>query len=155
MKIPDETTERARRVPIATIGKPIPGLRPQGNDLVSPCPWCGDGDDRFWINTQKNIWGNRCSCAPVKGADSIEFAKSWLKCDFEEAVYTVLKEPPPKKANGHDRDEPAAKKVVVERYDYHDENGKLLFQVERVQYKKPDGSWVLSNIKPKKTFRQR
>src|SRR5258708_30260012 len=78
MTIPQELIDRARAVPIEDIA-PIAGLRRQGNGLVSPCPWCGKGKDRFWINKPKNIWGNRCGCHPVDGADGIEFVKLRFK----------------------------------------------------------------------------
>jgi hypothetical protein len=56
-----------------------------------------------------------------------------------------------------DRTEDAtSKKVVAERFDYHDETGTLLYQIERVEFRNPDGSFVLADEgKRKKTFRTR
>jgi hypothetical protein len=51
---------------------------------------------------------------------------------------------------------PAPKKIVVARFDYCDENGDLLFQITRVEYQNPDGSFVLGKHgKRKKDFPQR
>ena len=62
-------------------------------------------------------------------------------------------EPPPK-PNGKARAEP--KKIVAERFDYPDADGKLLLQVERVEFLKADGTFVITkDSKSKKTFRQR
>lgn len=40
-------------------------------------------------------------------------------------------------------------------YEYCDENGAVLFAKDRIQFQKPDGTFVLKDGKPKKTFRQR
>jgi len=48
------------------------------------------------------------------------------------------------------------KKIVADRFDYHDETGALLYQVERIEFQNPDGSFVLADTgKRKKTFPQR
>ena len=73
--------------------------------------------------------------------------------DFKAACTMLTGEPPPK-PNGKARAEP--KKIVAERFDYPDADGKLLLQVERVEFLKADGTFVITKDgKSKKTFRQR
>ena len=124
-------------------------LRLQGKELVGPCPRCG-GDDRFAVNTAKQIFN--CRGCGAKG-DVIDLVMFLDGCDFHAARVTLAGEPPPK-PNGKD---PAAeaKKIVTARFDYSDEAGNLLFQVERVEFQNADGSFVLKDGKRKKTFRQR
>ena len=75
--------------------------------------------------------------------------------DFIAACTTLAGEPPPDaKPNGKDR-AAEARKIVVAQFDYLDESGRLLFQVERVEYRNADGSFQMKDGKRKKTFRQR
>jgi hypothetical protein len=101
MLTPDEI-ERAKQVPIGSVAHL--SLNCRGHELLGPCPWCGQGEDRFWVNVPKNIWGNRCGCHPEEGADGIEFAKSWFKCEFAEAV---------ERLNGGLNGHPVADKVKI------------------------------------------
>jgi hypothetical protein len=125
-------------------------------ERCGPCPVCG-GTDRFSINLKKQVWNCRI-CG--RGGDIIKLVRHLDGSDFKEAVATLAGEPrqaaapscPPKAAPSA----PAHKKIVVARFDYRDENGGLLFQVERVEYYNPDGSFVLGKHgKRKKDFPQR
>jgi hypothetical protein len=60
----------------------------------------------------------------------------------------------PFKPNGHAK-EPRARKVVASRFDYEDETGAILYQVERKEFQNHDGSFVQDGKKRKKTFSQR
>jgi len=61
-----------------------------------------------------------------------------------------------RRPNGKGRTSPEHKTVVVARFDYVGADGELKFQVERVEFKNPDGSFVLTaEGKHKKTFWQR
>jgi hypothetical protein len=125
-------------------------LRRQGTELVGPCPRCG-GDDRFAININKQVFNCRGCGAAGDVIDLVMFLDS---CDFVHAGTTLAGEPPPK-ANGKN---PAieAKKIVAACFDYSDEAGNLLFQVERIEFQNADGTFVLAKDgKRKKTFRQR
>jgi putative DNA primase/helicase len=137
--------EKARAVPIeaelARRGVPLQG---RGPERAGPCPACG-GADRFSINTAKQVWN--CRGCEAKGKGTIDLVKFLDGCNFLEAVETIAGEPRPGAA---------PKKVVAERFDYHDETGTLLYQIERVEFRNPDGSFVLADGgKRKKTFRQR
>jgi hypothetical protein len=139
---------RARNVPIESEIERR-GIKLNGkNERAGPCPKCG-GDDRFSINVKKGVWNCR-GCGV--GGDVIDLVQ-WLDgVDFIPAATTLAGEPP--KPNGKD---PAAeaKKIVAARFDYCDEAGKLLFEVERIEFQNADSSFVLKDGKRKKTFRQR
>ena len=112
-----------------------------------PCPKCG-GDDRFAINVKKQLF----NCRGCKtGGDIIDFVR-WLDdVGFVEAC-TTLAGPPP---NGKDRTAAEPRRVCVAIYPYHDEDGVLLFKVERHEYRYPDGSFVRKDGKRKKEFVQK
>ncbi|WP_099863788.1 AAA family ATPase [Pararhizobium haloflavum] len=62
------------------------------------------------------------------------------------------------KPAGRKKEHPAdgAKKELVKSWDYTDENGAVLYQTLRYQFKKPDGTWRLGEDgKPEKTYMQR
>jgi putative DNA primase/helicase len=140
---------RARAVPIyGLIRRHRIQLRGSGVELVGPCPRCG-GDDRFSINTTKNVWNCRqCS----KGGDVIDLEMFLNGGDFNAACEKLTGEPPPK-SNGKARG--AARKVVVAQYDYFNVDGALHYAVERIKYQKQDGSFIQKDGKDDKTFRQK
>jgi putative DNA primase/helicase len=101
-----------------------------GNERSGPCPVCG-GTDRFSINVKKQLWNCR-HCG--KGGDVIALVRH---LDARPA-------------------QPSAKRIVVARFDYHDAHGAVVYQVERVEYQNPDGSYVPGKDgKRKKDFPQR
>jgi putative DNA primase/helicase len=74
----------------------------------------------------------------------------WLDgSTFPEACTTLAGEKP-KKATGA-----KVSKIVVASFEYHDEQGNVLFVVDRVQFQNSDGTWVLKEGKPEKKFPQR
>ena len=146
-----EWIERARNVPIEQVID-ARGIKLRGKiERIGPCPKCG-GDDRFSINIRKQVF----HCRGCKlGGDVIELVRHLDGVDFIGACTTLAGEPAPNKANGKDRTGSEAKKVVVATYDYHDQNGAVVFVKDRVQFQKADGTFVLKDGKPDKTFRQR
>jgi hypothetical protein len=75
VRIQDEVARR--------VGK----LRRQGrHSFVGPCPVCG-GDDRFAINTKKQLWNCR-GCGV--GGDVIDFVRHVDGCNFESAITTLI-----------------------------------------------------------------
>jgi hypothetical protein len=144
--------QRAKAVPIEReIERRGFKLRRVGLERVGACPKCG-GDDRFAINIKKQVFNCR-GCGI--GGDVIQLVEHLDGVDFNAAC-TTLAGPLPKangKANGKDAtDRP--KKVVVATFEYLDQNGGVAFAVDRIQFQKPDGSYVLKDGKPGKTFRQ-
>ena len=140
----DAWIERARNTRIEEIARQR-GIKLNGKTKhTGPCPKCG-GIDRFSINTRKGLWNCRvCD----RGGDVIAFVEHFDGIDFNAACEALTGEPPPRaKPNGHngkDHATPVPKKVVVGRFDYTDADGRLLFQVERVEFQNPDGSFVLA-----------
>ena len=49
----------------------------------------------------------------------------------------------------------AQKKIIAAEYSYHNADGALAFVVERIEYQKADGSFVMKDGKRKKSFLQR
>jgi hypothetical protein len=148
----DAWIAKARAVPIeAEIERR--GIKLNGNKIerCGPCPVCG-GNDRFSINIKKGVWNCR-GCAV--GGDTIELVKHLDSVDFITACTTLTGEPPPpkKKANGHAND--SSKKVVVATFEYQDQNGNVVFAVDRIQFQRSDGVYVLKDGKPDKVFRRR
>jgi RecA-family ATPase len=150
--------QKAKSVPIESeIARRGITLKGNGAEREGPCPKCG-GRDRFSINVKEQAWNCR-GCKTKKNTGDVIGLVQWLDgCNFVQAVEVLAGEPAPK-ANGHAAPPTAkanSKDVVVERYDYQDESGKLLSQAERVERQNHDGSFVLvENGKRQKTFRQR
>jgi hypothetical protein len=147
----DSWVERARNVPIEREIERR-GIKLNGNKIerCGPCPLCG-GDDRFSINTAKQVFNCR-GCGI--GGDVIKLVEHLDGSDFITACSSLAGEPPPpkaKKANGKDN----ASKIVVAEFPYHDENGNIVFVVDRIEHQNPNGSFVLKDGKHQKTFRQR
>ena len=111
-----------------------------GRERVGPCPKCG-GDDRFSINTKKQVWNCRgCS----KGGGVIDLVEHLDDVGFAQACETLTGEPPP-----------IAKKRIAE-FRYPDETGTLEFAVERIEYRDAVGNPVLTKDgKHKKSFAQK
>ena len=127
------------------------GIKLRGKvERAGPCPKCG-GDDRFSINTAKQVFNCRGCGADGDVIDLVRFLDG---VEFVEAC-TTLAGKPPAKVNGKDH-AIEAREVCTATFTYHDESGTALFMVGRLQYRNLDGSFVLNKDgKPKKTFRQK
>jgi hypothetical protein len=148
---PDHRLEEARAARIedevARRGIKLRG----GNERSGPCPVCG-GDDRFSINVKKQLWNCR-GCQ--RGGDVIALVRHLDGVGFEDAVETLAGRPAVKRLDAKPA-QPSAKRIVVARFDYHDAHGAVVYQVERVEYQNPDGSYVPGKDgKRKKDFPQR
>ena len=78
--------ERARAVRIADeIARRGIHLRGRGTERVGPCPKCG-GEDRFSINTKKDLWHCR-GCE--RGGDVLDLAQHLDGGSFRNAVETL------------------------------------------------------------------
>jgi hypothetical protein len=125
------------------------GIKLNGKvERTGPCPKCG-GDDRFSINTNKQVF----NCRQCGGrGDVIALVQFLDGTEFIEAC-TTLAGPPPA-TNGKDV-APTARAILTDKYIYRDESGAVLFAVGRYEYQNSDGSFVLKNGKHKKSFRQK
>ena len=149
----DNWVAAARAVPIGDVlaGRGIRLNTGSKKEPHGPCPRCG-GDDRFYIRIKQERFFCR-QCTP-SGGDVINLVQWFDGCDFLAACETLTgKRPPPRKGNGLAG--AAAHKIVVAEFQYEDESGNLLFAVERLEYLRADGGYVLKDGKRKKTFRQK
>jgi hypothetical protein len=147
----NDWVRRARGVPIETeIERRGIKLRRIGLERVGACPKCG-GDDRFAINMQKQVFNCR-GCGI--GGDVISLVEALDGVDFNTACTQLTGQPPPK-ANGKANGKDTSKKLVVKTFPYPDESGNVLFAVDRIEFQKTDGSFVLKDGKHDKVFRQR
>jgi hypothetical protein len=119
-------------------------------ERCGPCPKCG-GDDRFAINTKKQVFN--CRGCGAHG-DTIALVQFLDDANFAHACEALTGERPPK-PNGKGKHTGGLTKVVAAEYPYHDGNGELAFVVERIEYVNADGSFVMKDGKRKKTFRQK
>jgi hypothetical protein len=148
----EDWVNRARAVPIEgeIDRRGIKLIRRGIAEFVGPCPICG-GDDRFAINTKKQVF--HCRGCDV-GGDVIKLVEHLDGVDFPTACTTLTGEPPPK-ANGKNRTT-NARKIVVAEYPYRDEGGNVVFVVDRIEFQNIDGSYVLKDGgKRHKIFQQR
>lgn len=67
-------------------------LRRTGTEFIGPCPVCG-GEDRFGVNTRKDIWLCRAS---GRGGDAIALVQYLDGADFLGACETLTGHPPPR-----------------------------------------------------------
>ncbi len=96
IRLPSATITRARSIPIENIINER-GIKLRGKiDRAGPCPRCG-GDDRFAINTKKQVWLCR-GCAP-KGGDGIKLVQHLDDISFPEACEQLSGETFSSKAN--------------------------------------------------------
>jgi hypothetical protein len=149
----EDWVERARAVPIEDeIGRRGINLTRQGiAEFVGPCPKCG-GDDRFAINTKKQVF--HCRGCDV-GGNVIKLVEHLDGVDFATACATLTNRDPAPKANGRDYTK-KPRKIVVAEYIYRDEAGSVVFAVDRIEFQNPDGSYVLKDDgKRHKIFPQR
>jgi RecA-family ATPase len=120
-------TDRARAVPIESeIARRGIKLRRQGVEFVGPCPVCGDGDDRFSINTTKQVFNcRRCG----KGGDVIDLVQHLDGSDFPTARDKLAGEPAQTKlkSNGHT----ASAQPKLTRWVYKREDGTPYLGVTR------------------------
>jgi putative DNA primase/helicase len=146
--------DKARGVPIELeLDRRGVKLRRVGAEQIGPCPKCG-GDDRFAVNTKKGVFN--CRCCGAKG-DVIRLVQFLDGTDFNAACTTLTGQPPPK-ANGKRNSKDAAEKlriIVVATFEYRDRDGNVLFAVDRIEFQKRDGGFVLKDGKRDKVFRQR
>jgi hypothetical protein len=142
---------RARTVPIADEASKH-GIQLNGKtDRYGPCPKCG-GEDRFSVNVKKGVFNCRgCGAA----GDVIALVEFLHGVDFKHACETLTGEPPPK-ANGEGGIAQGwPEKIVAAEHRYHDADGTLCFVIERIEYQKADGSFVMKDGKRQETFRRK
>jgi hypothetical protein len=117
-----------------------------GVDRCGPCPKCG-GDDRFSINTTKQIFN--CRGCDV-GGDVIAFVQHVDGVDFAHACQTLTGEPRPNGKRYY-----ATIKQTTATFEYRDESGAIAYAIDRVEFQAGNGVFLLKGGKREKAFRQR
>lgn len=147
---------------------------PAKGDLWANCPFHNEKSPSFHADNGKGIY--HCFGCGATG-DHFRFLTEKAGMDFPDAVRLVAqmagidagdgqqgrsaarqRQEAPKPSNEPRRAEnPASGKwTIVEVDPYHTRDGELSYEVCRIQWKLPDGSWELGKKgKPKKTFVQR
>jgi len=141
-------TARARAVPIADeVRRRGINLKRVGAEYVGPCPKCG-GEDRFAVHTKKNIFN--CRGCDV-GGDVIQLVEHLDGVDFNTACTTLAGPLPKGIGKGHDDQT----EIVVAEFQYHARDGATVLVVERIEFQKLGGDFVLKDGKRDKTFKQK
>jgi KaiC/GvpD/RAD55 family RecA-like ATPase len=127
----------------------IPKLKQRGREWRSPCPVHNGKDDNFSVNPETGQ--AHCHSVCGKGWDIIGLEQALTGCDFQHAKEQVFEivgktEVPVRQKRG----------TMVCAYNYHDKDGKLLYQVVRYanpksfSQRRPDGhgdwNWGLGNV---------
>jgi hypothetical protein len=122
-------------------------LKRVGAEYIGPCPLCG-GTDRFSVNANKKVWNCR-GCGI--GGDVIDLVQHLDGGTFDQNIATLAGPLTTGKSNGkHHSAEP--RPIVVVEYLYHDENGVVLFGVDRIHYQNADGTFVMKDGKYQKSL---
>ncbi len=120
-------------------------LRGRGPERCGACPRCG-GDDRFSINTKKQVWNCR-GCA--SGGDVIKLVEHLDGSDFKGAVETLAGAAPATKSKARPSESASYDPRAAFEWAYHDESNAPLFRSVRTPEKKfwqspadGNGGWV-------------
>jgi putative DNA primase/helicase len=128
-------------------GHKIPGLKMSGDEWRCPCPIHGGERDSLAINAETGRW--RCHSECSTGGDVIEFEMRLEGLDFKRAVASV------EQAIGRTVGAPKTPPVVTAVYQYVNREGRVLFEVVRMEPKgfrqrQPDGKgghvWNIKNV---------
>jgi len=103
------------------------------------------------VNANKKVWN--CRGCRI-GGDVIDLVQHLDGGTFDQNIATLAGPPTNSKSNGkHHSAE--ARPIVVAEYLYHDENGVVLFGVDRIHYQNADGTFVMKDGKYQKSFIQK
>jgi putative DNA primase/helicase len=141
------------------LGQLLPGGKIEGHEYVVCNPTRNDRNPgSFKINMRTGTWADFAT--GDTGNDLISLAAYVRGMRNGKAAVDVAAmvgfHIDARKPNGKDHAAAEPKKVVVKRFDHFRRDGTLEVQVERVEFKKPDGTFVLTaEGKHEKTIRQR
>lgn len=136
------------RLDLAKVFASVQGQRPSGDGCVTGlCPFHDDSKASFGINLKTGAW--ECFAGCGKG-DVFNFLMKQSGRPFKEVISELGD------SLGIDRPKRPARTGILATYPYHDEEGKLLFEVVRKPGKKfpqrrPDGKggwdWSLKGVR--------
>jgi len=104
----EEWVEEARSVPVLSELERRGVKMRGGTERAGPCPACG-GDDRFSINTSKNIF----NCRGAGGGDVIAMVEHLDGCEFLAACETLTGRPPPGREQAESEEEKKAREERI------------------------------------------
>ena len=122
-------------------GRGFPFKKKTANEYAGPCPFCGDGEDRFIINIRQGkerYWCRQCK----KSGDYISILQELDSLTFEEAARRAGEEYKVNHPHGGNGGKPkttqpkenpfiSSKKTIVATYPYTNESGELQYEVVR------------------------
>jgi putative DNA primase/helicase len=147
--------EFSSREVAAFIQARIPHVHRSGSEFRAPCPIHQGTRDSFAVNAKTGTWFCHSECD--RGGDLLNLEMELSGVDFKtalDAVGNLMGRDLQKQGGNHPR--PVRNSRIVAEYDYHDEQGELLYQIVRREPKEffqryPDG---LSGWRWKKHPRQ-
>jgi len=121
-----------------------------GDEVMALCPFHDDRDPSLSMNIQTGLF--RCFGCGAAGSIFDFYARTHdmaLPGDFAKVLTGIAKDFGIHNGNGNKQN---MKANVVKRYDYHDESGNLIYQIERLEPKsfrirRPDGQGWAYNAK--------
>ncbi len=121
----------------------------RGDQAMARCPFHGDTTPSLSVNLQSGLW--KCFGCEA-GGDVFAFIQKKYGTDFRGALALLAQEAGVDfKGNGQRQRKGGgkAKRQIVQKYNYHDEEGNLIFQVCRTEprgffQRRPDGNggWI-------------
>jgi RecA-family ATPase len=113
--ISDARREQARAISVKMLAERRgQKLNRKGQEWAGACPFCCDGEDRFYI-TKDNHWACR-HCAP-EGGDAIDFVMKIERCTYPKALEILVGpslQRAPSRSNGGNGQDKAAPKPCLE-----------------------------------------
>lgn len=121
--------------------KELPDLKNgRGDEATARCPFHKETDPSFSVNLKSGLF-NCFGCN--EGGDVFTFYQKRYNCSFNAALKDLAR------MYGVDQVQQKPKQKIIATYDYHDAEGKLIFQVVRFEPKgfcqrRPDGEggWI-------------
>lgn len=111
----------------------VPQIKQTGGQWRGPCPIHGGTRDSFSVDPETGKWYCHSECD--KGGDVFDLEQELFGCDFKAAKEQVVSLTGLQVAPAYHQ--PSDYRTVA-KYDYTDEQGKLLFQVHRKENGSPD-----------------
>lgn len=136
-RVSDADVKRAREMPVAEIWERL-GFQPVKPGTHTTCPWREEKTASLQVGGAKNIVYDY---GPEEAFDSIDLVRKAHKCGFKAAVEWILgsalteRHTPPAKTATPPKQAKREPRRLVAQYDYTDEQGKVLFQVQRYEPK--------------------
>jgi len=122
-------------------------VKNDSDEMMAQCPFHSDNNPSFFVNVRKGLfYCHGCRASGNKFDFYARVHEMTLPRDFSKVLDGIARDFSIDTGNGHKQ---ATKPTVTTRYDYQDESGNLVYQVERFNPKsfrirRPDGKggWI-------------